>query len=117
MSLSVCLSVCLSAPVSQKSTAKLHAMLTMAVDPLSSGNTAICYVLPVLWMASCLAIIGQEKATPVGRILRMTHQEAALGAKSNDYDCLVVVVVVVVVVIACIDVSDLLVGNIKQIQL
>jgi len=77
-------------------------MFNMAVDPLSSGNTAICYVLPVLWMTSCLAIIGREKATPEGRALRMTHQEAALGAKSDDYDCLVVVVVV----IACIDFSD-----------
>ena len=104
MSLSVCLSVCLYVcPLPKKSTAKLHAMFNMAVDPLSSGNTAICYVLPVLWMTSCLAIIiGQVKATPVGRALRMTHQEAALGAKSDDYDCLVVVVVV----IACIDFSD-----------
>jgi len=33
-----------------------------------------------------LPIIGQTKATPIERILKVTHQGAAPGAKSDIYD-------------------------------
>jgi len=35
----------------------------------SFEDNAICYALPVLWMTSCLSIIGQAKAMLIGRIL------------------------------------------------
>jgi len=41
-----------------------------------------CYVLPVLRMTSRLPVIDKAKATRTGRILRVTHQGAAPGAKS-----------------------------------
>ena len=40
-------------------------------------------------LTSCLPIIVQAKATPVGYILKVTQQGAAPGAKSEVYNCLV----------------------------
>jgi len=37
-------------------------------------HVQLWYVLPVLRMRSYLAIIGEAKATPIGRILKVTHQ-------------------------------------------
>ena len=51
-------------------------MLPVAVAWSSSDENAIHYVLPVSWMTSCLSIIVEAKSTPVGRILKVTHQEA-----------------------------------------
>jgi len=53
-------------------------------------DNAINYIglLPILRMTSCLAVIAQAKAMPIGRILKVTHQEAAPGAKSDVWDCL-----------------------------
>ena len=31
----------------------------MAMGQSFSGGVAICYVLPVLWMTSCLAVMGK----------------------------------------------------------
>jgi len=45
-------------------------------------------------MTSCLPIIGQEKATPIGCILSDSPGTEP-GSKSDIYDCLVFVVVVV----------------------
>ena len=42
---------------------------------LSSDDSAIHYVLPVL----CLPISGQAKAMPTGRILKVTQQGAEPG--------------------------------------
>jgi len=48
-------------------------MLTvMAVARCFSDDTVIRYVLPVLWMTSCLSIIGLR------RVLELTHQGAEL---------------------------------------
>ena len=44
------------------------------------------YVLPVLDDV-ILPIICQAKATPIERIIKVTHQGAAPGAKSDVYDC------------------------------
>ena len=54
-------------------------MLTVAVARSFTDDNAIWCVLPVLWMTSCLPIIGQAKATPIGRILKVTHQGDSTG--------------------------------------
>jgi len=81
-----------SARISQNHMSTLHEMkssvhVNVGVARSSSDDKTI--VLPVLWMTSCLLIIGQAKATPVGRIFKVTHQGAAPGAKSDVYDFLV----------------------------
>jgi len=58
---SVCLWVCPQA--SPNLWTNLHEILCadpVAVAPSSSGGVAIRYVLPVLWMTSCLAILGRR---------------------------------------------------------
>ena len=63
-------------------------MLRTSVARSSSGGVAICYVLPVLWMTSCLYImagnrrrntdsVGSSMDLPPWRILKLTHQGAA----------------------------------------
>ena len=58
--LSVCLFVCLSASISPelhvRSSQNFVCMLPMAVARFYSGGVAICFVLPVLWLTSCLYI-------------------------------------------------------------
>ena len=52
-------------------------MLTVAVAQFSSYDNAIHYhryVLSLLWMTSCLLVVGQAKVTLTGRIFKMTHQ-------------------------------------------
>ena len=60
MSVSVCVCVCLSAIIFPElhvpSLPKFLRMLPMAVARSSSSGVLICYVLPVLWMTSCLLI-------------------------------------------------------------
>jgi len=66
-------------------------IITMAVARCSSDDNAIRYVLPVLWMTSCLATIGDATATamPIRRIL--DHQRQHQGEAWYDiYDCLLV---------------------------
>jgi len=59
MSVSVCLCVCLRSNL-RNCTSDRHrvflCMLPMAVARSSSGGVMISYVLPVLWMTSCLLI-------------------------------------------------------------
>jgi len=55
-------------------------MLTVAVV-WSSDDIGIRYILWVLWMTSCLPIIGHAKARPIRHILRVTHKGAAREAK------------------------------------
>jgi len=59
-------------------------MSTVAVARFSSDDRAVSNALPVLWVTSCFHIIGQAKATPVGRILKVIHQGAAPGGKSDS---------------------------------
>jgi len=63
--------------------------LTVAVTRFSFDNNATPYVLPVLWMTSCLPITDHAEATPVGRIFKVTHQAAAPGTKCDVCKCLV----------------------------
>ena len=89
LGLSVSLSVCLFACVSEKHVSDLRdTFCTRHRSVASSDDSAIRYVLPVLWM-TCLPVIGETNATPVGRILKMTHQGAAPRAKSDVCHCLV----------------------------
>ena len=55
----------------------------------SSDDMAIGYVLPASWITSymCLAIIGEDKAMPLGRILRVLIR--IIEGDSDVYDCLV----------------------------
>ena len=52
--------------------------LTVAVARSSSGDNAVRFVLPVLWMTSRLSVVGQANATPTGRIVKMTHHGRSL---------------------------------------
>ena len=78
MSVSVCLTVRLPCPISRKShvqTSRNYLCIwTVAVARSSSG-----FVDHVMF-----APIGQAKATPIGRILKVTHQ-GSTGAKSDVY--------------------------------
>jgi len=62
VSLSVCLCVGLSASISleplDRSARNFVCCSSMAVARSSSGGVALRYVLPVLWMTSCLAVMG-----------------------------------------------------------
>jgi len=88
MNVSVCLSVCPLAYINDVS--KLHEiLLTVAMARFSSENNAMYYVLSVLWMTSCLPIIGEAQATLIGRILKVTHW-GQQWRRSRDVDgCLV----------------------------
>jgi len=60
MSMSVCLSV-LHSHISETTRPNFiifFCMLPVAVGRSSSDDVTICYVLPVLWMASCYYIMG-----------------------------------------------------------
>jgi len=53
---------------------------------------AIRYILQFCEMSSCWGMIGQTKATLIGCMNKVTHQGAAVGARSDIYDYLVLVV-------------------------
>ena len=61
--LCVCLSVCLSVNISlepmDRSSRNFVRTSPVAVARSSSGDVVICYVLPVLWMTSRLAVMGR----------------------------------------------------------
>ena len=83
-----CLSVCPSARISQDSRTtwpNVRRAWRVVVARSSSGGVAICYVLPVSWMTSCLPIIGQAKATQIRRLLRMTRRRAAWTKHDRVY--------------------------------
>ena len=64
-------------------------LLPVAMAQSFCDDNATRYILPVLWMASCLPIIGQAKATPIG-VYSVIHQKVEpYVAKSDVYDCLV----------------------------
>jgi len=122
MSVSVCLSVCLSlrdqsSELHVRSSSSFLCMLSVARS--SSGSVVIRYVLPILWMTSCLLIsqvarrrrpaeaqctrslgLGYKLCAviPVAsqrthgstfRKLKVTSQVATPGAESAVYDCFV----------------------------
>jgi len=64
-------------------------MSLVAVNRSWSGDDVTFYVLPVLWMTSCFLRKGKAWTTRIGRILKVTHQEAAPEAKFDVYDCFI----------------------------
>jgi len=101
MSGSVCPSVCLSARISQISHVKFHEIFCgrgciSSDDNIHYRHAMSCYViwfvLPFLVNKSCVIscvlsvlrmsylAIGQAKAMPEGRILKVTHQGAEPGS-------------------------------------
>ena len=88
MSVCPCLSVShISKPRVQTSRNFLY-MLTVAVSR-SSSDDILCIDVTYLRMTACLPIIGQAKATPIRRILKVTHRDGSIGAKSDVCDYLV----------------------------
>ena len=79
----ISLSVRFSARISQKPRVQTSRNflypLAVAVARSSCDDNAIRCVLLVLWMTSCLPIIAQAKATPIGHILKVTQQGAETG--------------------------------------
>jgi len=83
----VCLSLC-SLAYLKNDTSELHEFFVH----VTCGRVSDFfwrYALPVLWMTSCSPIIGRAKVTLIGRKLKVTHQGAEPGLKSDVYDCLV----------------------------
>ena len=84
---SVCLSVCLyGSTVISKTTPSNSATFSVHNIPVvvaqsSSDDNTIRYVLPVLWMTSCLPVIGEAKATLIDRVLKLTRQGAVRGGR------------------------------------
>ena len=87
ISLSVCLCVCLSASISleplDRSSRNLLCGSPVEVARSSFGGVAICYVLPVLWMTSRLAVMGR---------MSMRGRRYDTGAESGVCECFVVIV-------------------------
>jgi len=65
-------------------------ILPVAVAGSSSDDSAIRYVLPVLWMTSYFHITAQLQIRAIGELFTVTRQVAP-GAKSAIVDCLVAV--------------------------
>jgi len=84
----VCLPVCLFARISQKRHVQTlsNFLCTLHVLMLLSDDSAIRYVLPVLWMTLCFHI-GEAKMDVCSKWLT----GVASGAKSDVYDCVVFV--------------------------
>ena len=86
MSVSVCLSVFLSALLYTSKKCSLH--VTYVAMAHSSDDNAICYVVPVLTMLSCLLIMGY-----MGVAIRAFTQCDSLGGSTGakcdayEYDC------------------------------
>jgi len=88
---SVCLSVCFSARISQKPHDQISPyflyMSPVAVARSFSDANAISYVLPVLWMTSCLHImeqIGQNQRQRVrfSQLARWRHRGRSLPSQT-----------------------------------
>jgi len=56
-------------------------MLPVAVAHFCYDDTAIRYVLPVLWMTSCFHVTAQIRMHAIGKLFTVTRQVAP-GAKS-----------------------------------
>jgi len=72
--------VCLSVHSHNSETTVPNFMLPVVVARSSSGRTAICYVFLVLWMTSCLRIMG-----PMARDEMMTTAKATAASVPNKF--------------------------------
>ena len=59
----------------------------MAVAQFFSSGVVLCYVLPVLWMTSRLAVMG-ERVARVGSTQRRQSITCGTGVESDVYECL-----------------------------
>ena len=66
-SMSVCLSVCLLAELAELATTRQNFTKFLCVLPRGRGCVAICYVLPVLWMASCFRVMALWRVMCIGK--------------------------------------------------
>jgi len=114
--LSVCLSVCLVASISPElhvRSSPILRTLHMSVARSSSGGVAIRYVLPVLWMTSCLYIMARNRRRNSDSITSSMDlspwtvaytqtgppgNSTGPGVESDIYDCLVAVCFVLLAV-------------------
>ena len=80
LSVCVCLSTIISSELYVRSSPKLFCVLTMAVTQCSSGGVVICYVLPVLLMASYL-LISQGCSTSPPQLKCCAHTTLGLAIK------------------------------------
>ena len=63
----------------------------MAVAQFCSGGVAICYVLPVLWMTSRLAVMGPMALRGRPDMLALAVSYVRDRAESHVYECLVTI--------------------------
>jgi len=92
-----CLSVCLSIRISRKQHVHISRnflyMLSVAVALSFCDDNAIHYVLPVLWMTSCVQIQIQTRSLRRSELFNVARHDVpstcAPGAKSAITDCLV----------------------------
>jgi len=72
---------------------KFLRMLPMAVARSSSGDVAICYILPVLWMTSHLHIIGRmieaRRSIPLRRVMSSRRRAQAIAPLLRRIGCVV----------------------------
>jgi len=78
--------VCLSARISHPNSQNFVYVLTVAVTQSLCEESPVHYVLPVVLMTSCMT--NQADVMPTECILKVIRQRAAVGAKSDVYDCL-----------------------------
>jgi len=105
--LCVCLFVCLSVRDSANISLAIYVrtspnfvcILPMAVSRLSLGDNTICYILPVLWMTSCLR--GKARATTLRRLLRVTCRGTAPDRRYSLVSIIASFVCVVFFVLFC----------------
>ena len=77
------MSVNISQKTDVQSSPKFQRLLPEAVARSSSGDVAICYVLPVLWITSCLHIMAQQ-----GRHKKVLHaQLQCFSARQSTFVC------------------------------
>jgi len=93
----VCLSLCLSVLLFARTSQKLHVLTSrnflymspVAVARSSSDASAICCVLPVLWMTSCFHTMAPMAHNQRRRYVSSICRVAAPGAKFDVNNCLV----------------------------
>ena len=87
------MSVCLSARVSQKPQSKLHEIFCTCCQSRGSTLTTVQYVMYFRFCGDVMLVHNGSRGAWPGRVLKVTHQGAAPGAKCDVDDCLVFFVV------------------------
>ena len=93
--LPVCLSVCPLAYL-KNHMSRGHEILCTCYLWSSSDHSAVCYVLPVLWMASCFHIMWPMGQNSRRRYVSSSLIDGGTGGEVAVYDCMLVVVDIVI---------------------